>query len=263
LLDPLNPQPATLAGGSLNDIAPTILQILGIQPPAEMDGKSLAGRREFSKDRKVLLVILDGWGTNPESENNPISLASAPFWYSLLANNPHTLLEASGESVGLLPDKTGNSEAGHLNIGAGRIVPQDDLRLDAAMNDGSFYSNEIILQTIQKAHKNGKKLHLLALLTEKSSHGSIDYPLAILKMAKTCDFTDVYLHMILDGRSTAPCSAPALLEKLQMKMEEIGAGQIVSGMGRGIALDRDGNYHKTRMAYEALVEGNRKRVRYP
>jgi 2,3-bisphosphoglycerate-independent phosphoglycerate mutase len=123
------------------------------------------------------------------------------------------------------------------------------------MQNGSFYTNETFLSAIAKVKKNGTNLHLIGLLTEKSSHGSIDYPLALLKIAKQHGLEKVYLHMIFDGRSTEPGSAPVLLEKFERQINEIGIGEIVSGVGRGIALDRDGNYDKTRKAFEAFVSG--------
>jgi 2,3-bisphosphoglycerate-independent phosphoglycerate mutase len=126
------------------------------------------------------------------------------------------------------------------------------------MKDGSFHSNEVFCQTIEDVKKRAGSLHLIGLLTEKSSHGSMDYPLALLRMAKQHGLKDVYLHMILDGRSTEPGSAPLMLEKLESKMNEIGLGQIVTAVGRGVALDRDGNYGKTQRAYEAFVYGKGK-----
>jgi 2,3-bisphosphoglycerate-independent phosphoglycerate mutase len=156
--------------------------------------------------------------------------------------------------------KAGNSEAGHIAIGAGRVVLQDDVRLDLAMSDGSFVKNEIFLKTMQDVKENNSNLHLISLLTEKSSHGSIDYPLALLQMAKAHGVKNIFLHVIFDGRSTEPGSAPALLEKLEQRMETIGAGCIVSGIGRGIALDRDGNYAKTQKAYDLLVSGSGRKV---
>ena len=123
------------------------------------------------------------------------------------------------------------------------------------MKDGSFFKNEVFLDTIDEVKKRGTSLHLLGLLTAKSSHGSIDYPLALLKMAKARGLENVYLHIIFDGRSTEPGSAPALLEKLEEQVEEIGLGQVVTGVGRGIALDRDGNYGKIQRAFDALVNG--------
>ena len=142
-----------------------------------------------------------------------------------------------------------------MNIGAGRVVLQDDVRLDRAMADGSFATNAVLLHTILDVKRRGTSLHLIGLLTEKSSHGSIDYPLALLRMAAAYGLERVFVHIIFDGRSTEPGSAPALLEKLEHQVAAIGNGQIVTGVGRGIALDRNGNYAKTRRAYEALVDG--------
>jgi 2,3-bisphosphoglycerate-independent phosphoglycerate mutase len=140
-------------------------------------------------------------------------------------------------------------------MGAGRVVLQDDVRLDLAMKDSSFYTNETFCRVINDVKQRNASLHLIGLLTEKSSHGSIDYPLVLLRMAKENGLEKVYLHVIFDGRSTEPGSAPALLEKLESQVEEIRVGQIVSGVGRSIALDRDGNYGKTRRAYDAFVFG--------
>ncbi len=135
------------------------------------------------------------------------------------------------------------------------MVLQDDVRLDQALQDGSFYANDVFLQTIDNVKQQGTKLHLIGLLTEKSSHGSIDYPLALLKMAKERGLDNANLHIIFDGRSTEPGSAPVLLEKLEAQLDEIGLGKVVTGMGRGIALDRDGNYTKIKSAFDALVNG--------
>ena len=255
VIDPLSKTPIKLADGKLADIAPTVLQALKLSPSLLMSGSSLAPTHDFGKGRKVLLVILDGWGIGRQDETNPIFLAATPVWDKLLATEAVCTLEASGDAVGLKAGKAGNSEAGHMNIGAGRVVLQDDVRLDLAMKDGSFYTNPVILKAIQHAKDKHSALHLIGLLTIKSSHGSIDYPLAILKMAKEAGLSEVYLHMIFDGRSTEPGSAPMLLEMLDDKITEIGVGEIVTGIGRGIALDRDGNYHKTQKAYDALVDG--------
>jgi 2,3-bisphosphoglycerate-independent phosphoglycerate mutase len=244
-----------LSSGNLSDIAPTILSILEIPQPAEMTGSSLIGGENKLQARKVLLVILDGWGIGREDQTNPIYLANTPFWDNMVKEYPHTQLHSAGEAVGLKAGKNGNSEAGHMNVGAGRLILQDDVRLDSAMQDGSFYSNEIFLHTIADVKSRHSRLHLIGLLSEKSSHGSIDYPLALLRMAKTHHVDDVYIHVIFDGRSTEPGSAPTLLMKFEEDIKEIGIGKIVTGIGRGIALDRDGNYQKTQRAYDALVSG--------
>ena len=244
-----------LTSGSLTDVAPTILSILGIPQPAEMTGKSLIAGEKNLREGKALLVILDGWGVGKEDQTNPIFLAHTPFWNNLVKAYPYSQLRAAGEAVGLQVGKNGNSEAGHMNMGAGRLVLQDDVRLDAALQDGSFYTNRVFLQTIDDVKLHHSNLHLISLLSEKSSHGSIDYPLALLRLAKAHALNNVYLHVIFDGRSTETGSAPALLNKLEEKICEIGIGKIVTGIGRGIALDRDGNYKKTQCAYDALVYG--------
>jgi 2,3-bisphosphoglycerate-independent phosphoglycerate mutase len=255
LIDPGANAPIDLKDGKLADIAPTILSSLGVAQPAEMTGVSLVPGHDWQGKRKVLLVILDGWGIGRNDGTNPIFLANTPIWDDLVNRYPICQLQASGDSVGLVAGKAGNSEAGHMNIGAGRVVLQDDVRLDLAMKDGSFFKNEIFCETIEEVKKNKTSLHLIALLTEKSSHGSIDYPLAIIKMAGDAGLEDVYIHVIFDGRSTEPGTAPALLEKLEKQMADIGPGMIVSGVGRGIALDRDGNYNKIKKAFDAFVSG--------
>jgi 2,3-bisphosphoglycerate-independent phosphoglycerate mutase len=255
LIDPRSSATEKLCGGKLADVAPTVLSALSLPQPEDMAGKTLVPDHDWGGKRGVLLVILDGWGIGRQDVSNPIFLAQTPIWDGLLCHKSSSCLEAAGEAVGLQPGKTGNSEAGHMNLGAGRVVLQDDVRLDLAMQDGSFYTNDILCRTLADVKKRGTSLHLLGLLTEKSSHGSIAYPLALLRMAKERSLANVYLHVILDGRSTQPGSAPALLEKLEHQIREIGTGQVVTGVGRGIALDRDGNYSKTQRAYDALVLG--------
>ena len=254
-IDPAEKTTVDLQDGSLADLAPTILSAMQIDPPAAMTGKCLLPDYDWGGARKVLLIILDGWGIGTKDANNPIWLADTPVWDELTRRYPTSRLRASGEAVGLQAGKAGNSEAGHLNIGAGRVVLQDDVRLDSALTDGSFFTNKVFLETMEDVRNRGTSLHLIGLLTEKSSHGSIDYPLALLKMAKQAGLEKVFLHLIFDGRSTEPGSAPGLLAKLEFQMEEIGIGQIATGVGRGIALDRDGNYAKIKRTYEAMILG--------
>jgi 2,3-bisphosphoglycerate-independent phosphoglycerate mutase len=255
LIDPHAQAKVALRDGILADVAPTVLAALGISQPAAMTGMSLAPDYTWGGQRRVLLIIMDGWGNGQEDATNPIFLARTPVWDDLTHRFPCSQLRASGDAVGLQPGKAGNSEAGHMNIGAGRVVLQDDVRLDMAMQDGSFFTNETLCQTIKDVKERHTNLHLIGLLTEKSSHGSIDYPLALLRMAKDNGLDQVFLHLIFDGRSTQPGSAPSMLEKLEAQVEEIGIGQIVTGMGRGIALDRNSDYSKTKRAYDALVNG--------
>jgi 2,3-bisphosphoglycerate-independent phosphoglycerate mutase len=255
LIDPRGPSRATVCDGKLADIAPTTLRALQLTPPDAMNRRTLAPDYDWGGRRRVIQLILDGWGIGKHDDTNPIYCAPTPGWDDLTRRYPCARLQAAGDAVGLRPGKPGNSEAGHMNMGAGRVVLQDDARLDLAMKDGSFYHNEILCRAIDEVKRRNTSLHLIGLLTERSSHGSIDYPLAILRMAAASSLRHVYLHLVFDGRSTEPGSAPAMLEKLQSQIEEIGVGQIVSGMGRGIALDRDGDYNKTRRAYDALVFG--------
>ena len=252
MIDPESNEPIALHDGSLKDIAPTVLKVMGIDQPAEMDGKVLFENHDFGKDRKMLLIICDGWGLGDKTDNDAIFLGDTPYWDSLLEKESWSSLHASGEYVGLGSGKPGNSEAGHSNIGAGRVVPQDDIRLDSAIADGSFMKNPILLKTINNAKEKGCALHLIGLLTKKSSHGSIYYPLAVAEMAK--ELPEVYLHVIFDGRSTEPGSAPELLAELDDTIESRGLNlQVVDGVGRGIALDRDGNYAKVKAAYDNMI----------
>lgn len=246
------------ADGALCDVAPTVLASLGVALPADMTGKALFAPETVGK---TLLIILDGWGMGTQDENNPIFAAETPVWDSLLQNYPVRYLRASGGAVGLEDGKAGNSEAGHLNIGAGRMVPQDDVRLEAAMQDGSFGENPVFVDAVERAKNSGKAVHLLALLTKKSSHGSIDYPLELLNLCKRLGQDEVYVHVIFDGRSTAPGSAPALLRELEETLRQKGIGTIVSGVGRGIALDRDKNWAKVKKAYDSMTIGAGTRYR--
>ena len=246
------------ADGALCDVAPTVLASLGIPQPAHMTGRALFVPEQAGK---TLLIILDGWGMGEYDGGNPIHIAETPVWDALLKDYPVRYLRASGGAVGLESGKAGNSEAGHLNIGAGRMVPQDDVRLESAMQDGSFGENPVFIAAVEQAKKTGKAVHLLALLTKKSSHGSIDYPLELLKLCKRLEQNKVFLHIIFDGRSTAPGSAPALLRELEETMRQMGVGKIVSGIGRGIALDRDKNWAKVKKAYASMTAGTGTRYR--
>jgi 2,3-bisphosphoglycerate-independent phosphoglycerate mutase len=259
LLDSHLQSPIHLRTGKLADVAPTVLSALGLAQPVSMNGETLAPQHDWGGKRRVMLVILDGWGIGREDDGNPIHISPTPYWDELLRCSSNSQLDASGEAVGLRDGMTGNSEAGHMNLGAGRVVLQDDVRLDMAMKDGSFYTNKVFLQTIREVKQRGKNLHLIGLLTAKSSHGSVDYPLALLRLAREQGLEQVYLHMIFDGRSTEPGSAPALLEQLEHQIAEAGIGKVVSGVGRGIALDRDGNYARTQCAFDAFVLGKGKR----
>ena len=256
VLDPQGRQ-VPLHDGRLGDVAPTVLQVLGLPQPAEMTGASLIDAPEI-RNKKMMLMILDGWGYGTHDDGDGIYLAETPAWDALLKTYPNCRLRASGEDVGLKAGKPGNSEAGHSNLGAGRVVAQDDVRMDEAIRSGAFRTNPIFLHAIEGAKKAGD-LHLIAYLTEKSSHGCIDYPLMLTEMAE--GVRNVYYHIIFDGRSTEPGSAPAMLRALDEKLQKLGRGTIVDGVGRGIALDRDGNYAKVRKAYDCMTLGGGTRYR--
>ncbi len=246
-----------LQDGRLGDVAPTVLSVLGVDQPACMTGHSLI-RSAGITQKKMMLMILDGWGFGTHDEGDAIYLADTPDWDALLEKYPSCKLSASGEDVGLKAGKAGNSEAGHSNLGAGRVVAQDDVRMDNAIKDGSFRANPVFASLLEKA-RQGHALHLISLLTEKSSHGCIDYPLMLAEMAEGVE--EIYLHIIFDGRSTEPGSAPALLRMVDGKLAALGRGLIVDGIGRGIALDRDANYGRIEKAYRCLVEGEGARYR--
>jgi len=244
-----------IQNGTLADIAPTILSALKIKQPPSMLGSNLVSSITWRSPQKVILIILDGWGLGASDNSNPIYLAQTPVWNEL-QRYPSSQLKASGESVGLRPGMPGNSEAGHITIGAGRVVMQDDVRLEIALKDGTFFKNPVFLKAIQHTIKNNSSLHLIGMLSENSSHGLIEYPLALTQLAKQQGCERVFLHMIFDGRSTSTSRSIRLLEMMENKLEELGIGQIVSGIGREWALDRDKDYSKTERAYNALVFGD-------
>lgn len=254
LMDPRKSGPIPLRDGALSDVAPTVLDVMAIKKPREMTGESLISGYEFGQDRRMLLIILDGWGLGDQTGNDAIFAGDTPFWDALVSGKSWSRLHASGQYVGLGAGKPGNSEAGHINLGAGRLVLQDDVRLDAAVRDGSFRKNPVFLEAIDRCRRTGRALHLLSYLTYKSSHGSIDYPLSICEMAR--DLPEVYLHIIFDGRSTEPGSAPEMLQALDESLARIGGNfRVVDGVGRGLMLDRDQNWGNVKRAYDALTDG--------
>jgi 2,3-bisphosphoglycerate-independent phosphoglycerate mutase len=248
--------------GSLRDVSPTILDIMGLPQPSAMTGTSLLpqGHPLSQRNHRVLLVIMDGWGLGPNDETNPIFVADTPIWDGMINLRSSTTLRASGEAVGLLPDKPGNSEAGHMNIGAGRIVFQDDVRIAQALENSSFEGNPVFQKAFDAALQKDAALHLITILSERSSHGSIQYPLALLRLAKKKRVQRAFVHSIFNRPYLTEETAPRLLRRLAKDMETIGIGEIATGIGRGNALDRDGDYQKTKLAYDAFVFGVGKSV---
>jgi 2,3-bisphosphoglycerate-independent phosphoglycerate mutase len=203
----------------------------------------------------IALIIIDGWGYSPQREGNAIALASTPCYDELCANYPQTLLEASGTRVGLPGGVMGNSEVGHLNIGAGRVIRMDVSRVDHDIATGEFFRNPFLLAAIDGARNRGKALHLMGLLSDGQVHSSQEHLYALLRLAKQRELERVFIHCFLDGRDTPPRSAVYYIEALQKKIMEIGCGQIASLIGRYYAMDRDKRWERTERAYELLVRG--------
>ncbi len=243
--------------GILADVAPTMLELMGLSKPGEMTGRSLLRKRSSGPigGKRVVLIIMDGWGIGLEDNSNPIYVGETPVWNKLMKVWPQATLRCSGEAVGLQKAKPGNSEAGHMNIGAGRVVIQDDVRIAQALENSSFESNEAFLEAINGAKRRESALHLITMLSNRSSHGSLDYPLALVRLARKHGLKRVFIHTIFN-RPYRTETAPNLLRDLAAEMETIGVGEIATGVGRGLALDRDGDYQKTKRAYDALVFGS-------
>ena len=203
----------------------------------------------------LILVILDGWGINLRREGNALALAGTPVYDSLLLENPHTTLDASGESVGLPAGQMGNSEVGHLNIGAGRIVYQDLTRINKAITDGEFYKNPVLLDCMHKVSGASVRLHLMGLLSDGGVHSHIDHLFALLDMAKKDGLREVYIHAFLDGRDTPPQSGIEYLRSLHDYLKDTGNGKIATVSGRYYAMDRDNRWDRVEKAYNAIVNG--------
>src|SRR6202034_1896439 len=204
--------------------------------------------------RPLVLTILDGWGYRAETADNAIALAKKPPYDKLLREYPNTLIQASDHFVGLPDGQMGNSEVGHLNIGAGRIVQMDITRIDALIASGAFYTHPVIVEAMQKARKT--QLHLFGLLSDGGVHSHQEHLYALLKMARENKVEKVFVHCFTDGRDTPPESGIDFLRQLQQKMREYGAGQIASISGRYYAMDRDNRWERVEKAYRAMVHGD-------
>lgn len=206
-------------------------------------------------DKPVILIVLDGWGLNSNKDGNAVAAAKAPVYSSLLRDNPHTELKASGEYVGLPDGQMGNSEVGHLNLGAGRIVYQDITRITKSIRDGDFFTNPVFLKAMETVKKNSSSLHLMGLVSDGGVHSHIDHLFAMLDMAKKQGVEKVLFHAFLDGRDTPPSSAIGYIKQLEDHMRKAGVGRIATVSGRYYAMDRDKRWERVQKAYEALVEG--------
>lgn len=207
------------------------------------------------KASSVLLIILDGFGCRREHADNAIAQANKPNWDKLWQNNPHTLIHASESEVGLPKGQMGNSEVGHLNIGAGRVVYQEFTRIDHAIESGYFYTNPALLNAVHLARDNNKTLHVLGLLSDGGVHSHELHFHALLDLAAREGLKKVCLHVFLDGRDTPPKSAEIYLRRLTEKIEQAGVGHIASMIGRYFAMDRDRRWQRVESAYNLLTLG--------
>ena len=207
-------------------------------------------------DQKLtMLMILDGFGNNLNESGNAVAIAKTPNIDELMKKNPTTTVYTSGLNVGLPDGQMGNSEVGHTNIGAGRIVYQELTRITKAIEDGDFFSVPELCNAIENCKKNNSKLHIMGLLSDGGVHSHIRHLFAILELAKRKGFEDVYVHCFLDGRDTPPASAEGYILKLEEKMKEKGVGKIASISGRFYAMDRDKRWQRIQKAYDAMVNG--------
>jgi 2,3-bisphosphoglycerate-independent phosphoglycerate mutase len=206
-------------------------------------------------DKQVVLIVLDGWGVNMQKEGNAIASAHAPVYHSLIRDYPHTQLLAAGESVGLPDGQMGNSEVGHLNLGAGRVVYQDSTRISKAIRDGEFFNNPVLLAAMDQAKRAGGVLHFMGLLSDGGVHSRFDHIYALFDLAKKQGMKHVFFHAFLDGRDTPPSSALEYVSQLEQFLAKTGVGKIASVSGRYYAMDRDKRWERVQKAYEALVLG--------
>ena len=210
------------------------------------------------RKKPVVLMILDGYGLNSSTKGNGVALAKTPVMDKLMAEYPYVKGYASGLAVGLPDGQMGNSEVGHLNMGAGRIVYQELTRITKSIEDGDFFENTELLGAIENCKKNNSDLHLYGLLSDGGVHSHITHVFALLELAKRNGIKNVYVHCFMDGRDTAPDSGKDFIAKLYDKMEELGVGEIASVTGRYYAMDRDNRWDRVEKAYRALTlgEGN-------
>ena len=207
----------------------------------------------------TMLMILDGFGENPKKEGNAVKLAKTPNIDRLMKEYPNTKIAASGLAVGLPEGQMGNSEVGHTNIGAGRIVYQELTRITKSIENGDFFSNEELVKAMETCKKNNSKLHILGLVSDGGVHSHIRHLFGLLEMAKRRDIEEVYVHCFLDGRDTPPASAESYIQELEEKMRKKGVGKIATVAGRFYGMDRDKRWNRIQKAYNAIVfgEGNK------
>ena len=210
--------------------------------------------------KKALLIILDGWGLGDKSKGDLITQTPTPYMDYLKVNYQHSELQASGEYVGLPDGQMGNSETGHLNIGAGRVVYQDLAKINRAIADNSILENPEIKQAFSYAKTSGKRLHLMGLTSAGGVHSSFDHLLKLIDIAKAYDIQECYVHCFMDGRDTDPRSGKGFIADLQQHMDEVGTGVVATIIGRYYAMDRDKHWDRIKLAYDLLVSGQGRAV---
>src|SRR2546423_10177405 len=216
----------------------------------------LAGDTQLNAQKGPLaLIILDGFGYRAEREGNAVALAEMPYYNELLEKYPHTLIEASGECVGLPAGVMGNSNVGHLCMGAGRVVLTDIERINHEIETGEFQHNLALASALESAHKHERALHVMGLTSDGLVHSSQEHAYALLRMAKERGLTRVFVHCFLDGRDTPPSSADRYVAAMRDKCREIGVGEIATLCGRYYAMDRDKRWERIERAYKLLVNG--------
>jgi 2,3-bisphosphoglycerate-independent phosphoglycerate mutase len=209
----------------------------------------------LNRPKPLVLLILDGFGYTQEQENNAIAMANTPCWDQLQKNYPMVSLSCSGHDVGLPDDQMGNSEVGHVHIGAGRYVPQDFTKVNDAVKDGSFFSNPVLCRAVDLAIANGKALHILGLLSAGGVHSHEHQIVAMVELAAQRGLKKIYLHGFLDGRDVPPKSAQSSIGLLEAKFAALGVGRVVSIMGRFYAMDRDKRWDRVKLAYDLIAKG--------
>lgn len=217
-----------------------------------------------NKPKPVVLLVLDGWGIGPANAGNAITRAKLPNIRKFSAAYPHTQLTASGEAVGLPRGEDGNTETGHLNIGAGKIVYQDLPRINMSIADGTFIANPVFLQAIEHVKKHNSHMNLMGLIGSGGVHSNITHLFALMNMMKTAGLSkNVFLHLFTDGRDSPPTSATSFIAQVQQQVNTLGVGQIASITGRYYAMDRDHRWDRTQIAYDALTSGSNACVKDP
>ncbi len=211
----------------------------------------------------TLLLILDGWGQGEANAGNAVYAANTPHMDQILGTAPKTTLTCNGKAVGLPQGQMGNSEVGHLNIGAGRIVYQDIVRIDAAIADGSFFSNATLIGLMHEVKAKGSALHFLGLVSDGGVHSQQNHLYALIRMARDQGLDNIVVHAFLDGRDTPPSSGVTYVRNLQRTLQDTGVGRIGSVSGRYYAMDRDKRWERTSLAYDALVRGRGRKSRDP